>query len=266
MEKVKVGTVWTTRDYGAFKRLEGNREVSKVRVKRIRASIEENGYIRNPITVNEKAEIIDGQGRLEALRQLGLPVEFVVAEGAGLRECIAMNANMTNWGLLDYISAYADEGNVSYIYLRNLFKAYGKEFNVSVITNAISGTNRGNANNIIKDGDFVCTAEQYDTATRALEYYRRVKDVIDSAGGRSYNYYVALRFCFTHPDVDKERLCKKMHQMQANLIPTIRVDQAFRVIEEIYNSNARKKVYIESDYKKMQDARFGWYAKKWGSR
>ena len=36
MEKVKVGTIWATRDYDAFKRLEGNRDDVTVRANRIK--------------------------------------------------------------------------------------------------------------------------------------------------------------------------------------------------------------------------------------
>ena len=62
--------IFRTNKYEIFKQLKGNREVSPKRISKIINSIKEVGYIINPIIVNEKMEVIDGQGRLEALRIL----------------------------------------------------------------------------------------------------------------------------------------------------------------------------------------------------
>ena len=56
----------TTGDYGIFKRLKGNRTVTRSRVEKIKNSINKVGYIKSPIVVNEKREVIDGQGRCQA--------------------------------------------------------------------------------------------------------------------------------------------------------------------------------------------------------
>lgn len=60
-----------TNNYDMFKRLEGNRFVDPKKVNKLKKSINEVGYISNPIIVNEKMEVIDGQHRLEALKELG---------------------------------------------------------------------------------------------------------------------------------------------------------------------------------------------------
>ena len=74
----KVGTVYSTTDYDSFAKLEGNRDVLQSRKNIIKESIEERGWIRNPVVVNEKMQIIDGQGRFEALKELGMPIEYVI--------------------------------------------------------------------------------------------------------------------------------------------------------------------------------------------
>ena len=83
----KINTVNRTTDYSLFKRLEGNRNVLEIRVKRITASIKKVGWIQNPVIVNEKMEVIEGQGRLEALKRLGMPVDYIIVPGIGLDEC-----------------------------------------------------------------------------------------------------------------------------------------------------------------------------------
>lgn len=112
----KVGEIYQTENYSIFKRLSGNRGVEDSRVLSILKSIQNVGYIKNPIIVNEKYEVIDGQGRLEACKRLGLPVYYSIAEGAGIEECIAMNINQKNWKVEDYINSYGELGINSYIF------------------------------------------------------------------------------------------------------------------------------------------------------
>lgn len=70
--------MFRTTDYEGFKRVIGNRRVMEERVTKILASIDKIGYIPIPLIVNEKMEVIDGQGRLEACKRRGLPVNFII--------------------------------------------------------------------------------------------------------------------------------------------------------------------------------------------
>ena len=65
----KVMNVYSTENYRRFKKLLDNREVTPQRVNQIMKSIRDVGYIVSPIIVNEKYEVIDGQGRLAAAEQ-----------------------------------------------------------------------------------------------------------------------------------------------------------------------------------------------------
>ena len=61
-----------------FKTMDGNRLLKNDRVNKIVESINAVGYILSPILVNEKMEVIDGQGRLAALERLKMPVHYMV--------------------------------------------------------------------------------------------------------------------------------------------------------------------------------------------
>lgn len=71
MQKTLTGkqimAVFTTKDYSKFKHLEGNRNIVKPHLKRLKASMEKN-YLFSPILINEKHEIIDGQHRFEVCK------------------------------------------------------------------------------------------------------------------------------------------------------------------------------------------------------
>lgn len=62
----KTTNVYETTNYSKFKKMLDNREVSPNRVQKIVKSIDQVGYVMSPIIVNEKMEVIDGQGRLAA--------------------------------------------------------------------------------------------------------------------------------------------------------------------------------------------------------
>ena len=120
--------VFKTNDYSKFTKLNGNRRVDEARVLKIISSIEKVGYITSPIIVNEKMEVIDGQGRLEALKRLELPVEYIIQQGIGIEECIAMNIHQVNWKDRDYIESYANRGFESYRFLKELLDKYKETF------------------------------------------------------------------------------------------------------------------------------------------
>ena len=68
----RIGYIFEEPDYSQFKYLGGNRDITHS--KKLLESITQNGYFNVPILVNENMEIIDGQGRFEALKMLGLPI------------------------------------------------------------------------------------------------------------------------------------------------------------------------------------------------
>ena len=257
--------VFKTNDYTKFKRLDGNRKVLEPRVKKIMGSIQKVGQIPSPIIVNDKNEVIDGQGRLEALKRLNLPVYYMVIPGIGIEECIAMNINQSNWTLMDYIETYAETGSIAYMYLLQLIKAFGKSFQTKVILNVATGKVE-NQNGIIKTGAFHCTAEDYNKATKTLRFLTQFNEPLQRIHGHTEYYYMALAFCFNDPEVNNDRLLEKIIQLQANLIPVTTIQQAFDQIEDVYNNRARNKVYIKTNYRKHMDNKYGWYEGRYRNR
>ena len=88
MDKI-IGNILQTSEYEKFKVLGGNRRIDHSH--KVAESIKNHGQLLAPITVNEKFEIIDGQNRFEAFKRLNLPVQYIVSEGYGINECVAMN-------------------------------------------------------------------------------------------------------------------------------------------------------------------------------
>lgn len=258
----KIGTIFRTSNYNIFKTLHGNRNVSNARVEKIIQSIDKVGYIMSPLIVNEKMEIIDGQGRYNALKKLGLPIDYIIVKGIGIEECRQMNINQSNWTVLEFIESYADEGNTSYKFLLNLYKQY-KRLGITVVYNALSGLSAIDSEKI-KIGKFSCTEDDYNNAIKILEYEQKFIDIVKKIKGRADYIYIAIGFCYLHDDVDNDVLLKKFLERGENISSPSNIEQALDEISDIYNWRLRGgKVYLSTDYKKSMDKKYSWYSKKY---
>ena len=257
--------VHKTFDYGLFKRLEGNRPIDEARVKKIIDSIKKVGYVISPVIVNENFEIIDGQGRVEALKRLELPVDYIIDPGKGIDECIAMNINQTKWKMMDYINSYAEIGNTSYQNIQFLINKY-KCFTLNVILYAVNKRVEL-TNETIKNGKVLCTDDMKAEADVRLAWLKDYIDPIKKVGGRAEYYMRAFLFCYDDQEVDNERLIQKITAYQASLEPVSNTLQALECIENAYNNRAKgKKVYIKTNYLKYLDGKYPWYGNKYGNR
>lgn len=260
METEKV--VKTTKDYSIFKKLEGNRPVANRRINKIIASIQNVGYITSPLIVNEKMEVIDGQGRLEALKQLGLPVEYIVHPGIGINECIAMNINQGNWSLKDYIESYSVRGNKSYQRLEQLIKGYPLA-NLDVIATAALRINKITGT-MVKDGSLVLTEEKYNKAKERLDYAYEIFDLIDktTVKGGLLNLVQVMLYCYDYEEIDLKRLKDQIVKNIYLCRPWNSIDTCFNEIEELYNKNISKKVYFYTLYRQEKAKRASEVAKE----
>lgn len=237
-----------TMDYSKFKKLKGNRNVDPVRVQRIIQSIKKVGYITSPLIVNEDLEVIDGQGRLEALRILGLPVEYIVHENIGIDECISMNINQINWVDRDYIYSYADRNYKSYILLKNLMEKY--KLNLMILAMAVKKRSRFDSN-MIRNGNLKITQEEYEEAQKRLDYAISFIPFCKRKHGSLSKLLQACILCYDFKDIDNKRLFEKITEFMPLMTPWSSLDECFVSIEEVYNRNIRKRVYIYTEYRQL---------------
>lgn len=109
-------------DYDLFKLNIRNRALNKKHIAKLVQSMKANGNISSltcrEITIENKKyfEIIDGQHRFEALKIIGLPVEFD-CWSLDNKAMIALNENQKNWTLEDYLHFGVEDGIEDYVYL-----------------------------------------------------------------------------------------------------------------------------------------------------
>ena len=255
------GNTYQTEDYSIFKRLDGNRSVKALRVSKIRKSIENAGYIFNPIVVNEKYEVIDGQGRLEVLKMLELPVDFVISEGAGIEECIALNASSTIWCMKDYIESFCELGFEDYIRFNELLQEY-PELKLNTVGTIASGIATLPTRQI-KDGNLKISEENLPQIRRDLDVAKCLAPLFARANGTK-DYYIYAAVFAVRNGADLDRLAAVINKSVINPAPNVR--EALLNLSDMYNKNLKninKRIFLYETYSKNHFDKCAWYEKKW---
>ena len=246
--------VYITENYAQFKRLEGNRDPRSSRA--IIESIKTIGYIDNPILVNEKLEVIDGQNRLEALKQLNMPVYYHIVEGIGADEAVQLNIGRSNWKTLDYVKSYAERGNETYQKLLDFYELSKVDICTLVAIGRMEikngGARAGNKSNQITRGMYVMSDEEYDRIERFTTFYTKNKQIISLIDGEMRAILPILAFCINTPDVDLNRFKKTIERYGSSFIPYTEAIRRLIQISDYYNrslKDASKKVFFENAYR-----------------
>lgn len=253
----KVNQVFATTDYKKFRILKGNRSVNKLHVRRLKESFKES-YLLSPIIVNENLEIIDGQHRFEAAKEMNLPVHFIICEDYSLKEVQLLNTNMKNWKKEDYLNAFCDLGYPEYLKFRQFMNEY-PDFAISsaetILTDSLSGgyknTRSKDLVNVInkngsysikyfQEGDLVIP--DYKKSTENAEKILMIKPYYD---GFNRSVFVrAMVGIFKVEDYSHSKFLERLKANPSVLQHCSNVTQYKLLIEDIYNFRSRNKVSL----------------------
>lgn len=235
-----VNKVKITNNYDQFNRIKGNRPVSRIHVNKLKRSMREN-FIPMPIVVNDKNEIIDGQHRFVAAKELGLDVPYITIDNIGKDEVHRLNLASKNWVAPDFMNDYCENGNPNYVIYKEFLDKYGFDHNV---TNAmLSGKNRmsgGSDCEAFRQGKFV--VKDLERAIRNAERLTEIGKYYPcrSAKERGYKrrYFIyAMLDVFDHPRYNHGEFIKKLRRQSSRLDGISTIEGYLRAIEKIYNNN-----------------------------
>lgn len=241
--------VYKTNDHGIFTRLEGNRPIKEQRVSKIINSIARHGYISNPIIVNEKLEIIDGQGREMALDRLGMPVEFIIVEGLTIVECRAMNIHQSNWTTRDHIDSFACTGNEDYSRVQSLLKSFSN-LPDNVIYAAAYDMYRVPSHVKIKSGSMECSKDAQERAKWRLGYASELQKTAKKLGGSSQTFFFAILYAYDTLEIEQhQRLKELLIKCAGDISRVSKVDLFLREFDNLYNKGQKKdKITLEAQW------------------
>ncbi len=247
-----IGEVFCTDDLEQFNVLGGNRMVRESHKHELIRSLNEHGYIMNPIIVNENMEVIDGQTRLAACRELKIPVYYVVSPGIGIDECVALNSSAKTWKITDYIQSYADQGNENYKRIKLLIGIGVRYWTVMFTVGIFGGTGRDEK--ILKEGKAVCTLDTFDKADAALRFLTGLDPILKKISGMRRAVESAIIFAYADLNCNNERLADSIGKYYAMLDGCVDISSALEAVQSAYNRNlkGKKRLYLKEDYERFK--------------
>lgn len=251
-----INQVYTTTDYSHFKSLNGNRNVNKLHVRRLRESFK-NSYLLSPIIVNENYEIIDGQHRYEAAKELQKPINYIVCTEYGLKEVQILNTNMKNWRREDYLNAFCDLGYPEYIKFRNFMRRF-KEFNIksceALLTNSAAGNKNKRAPELKSESNKqgVYTVKYFEEGDLFIPDYNLAVDNAEKimmlkpyyTGFNRATFVYAMIGMFKNENYNHAVFLQKLEIQRTKLVDCSNVTQYKMLIEDIYNFKSKNKVSL----------------------
>lgn len=245
----EIRLIYEEDDYSVFKALENNRDVLQARVNRLIKSIGER-YVLSPIMVNEKMEVIDGQGRFEARKALGLPIHYYVEPGATIEDCRRMNRYNTTWSILDYVKSHAKSGNENYILAlqtlerlninaTRLFSITGKDCH-----------QRNTEEGLVQRGDLSFTEEDALFAEMVMNTTKEIAEALAYTKRLNDHFYRSVSVILKFDGYQHERMLKNCALNRSSFVQMSRLEDQLKEFERIYNyrsKNAKSRLYF-SDY------------------
>lgn len=236
-------------EYDSFNLASGNRGISPAHVKELRKSIENVGLIPAPIIVNEKMEIVDGQHRFMACQMLNKPIYYIVINGIGMEQTVAMNANNKNWTSLDYLNYYAGEMNADYVFIKRMNDQ--SSLSLSTILHILNGGTVDGAHymDLFKSGRYKVN-EDMANAQKLIEWLENFVPHIKNIRGRKTSVILALAWIKRNFEVDDERMQNVIKDIGIEDVPIADTKTAMQSIEERYNRRLGKdnKRYFVHEY------------------
>ena len=241
--------VFVTDDYSMFNIHTGlNRFVSPNKVSMLIKEIQKVDLLpNNPILVNEKYDIIDGQTRFLAAKELNKPIYFTIKSGITLDIAPSLNMVQKPWKHEDYILHFETKGNEHYKYLHEAYKRTG--INISTLSNLLmngvvkqSGLNA----DIMRCGLFEV---RYAELTETL--YERAKD-FDGINRFKYwrcrNFLSALLTITTTKSYSHSQMIQKLLSVGYLLENKGNSEDFLKLLLDIYNwRNTKNKIELIKD-------------------
>jgi hypothetical protein len=229
--------VHTTTDYFLFKSIDGNRNKNLLHLNRLKKSMSEN-YLFTIIIVNEKYEIIDGQHRFDVIKDLKLPLNYIICEGYGLNEVHILNQNSKTWNADDYLQGYVNLGYEDYIQYAEFKNKYKLGHNET--QSLLLGIMQKVDNDIFYTGTF--KIKSLKDAENIIEKILMIEPYYTGIRRRAFIY--AMISLFKNKNFEFTEFLQKLKLQPTALQDCTNATNYKILIEEIYNYRRREKVNL----------------------
>lgn len=231
--------IWVATDYSKFILNDFNRNPSHY--KKIKAAIVKNDRARYmPILVDKNMNIVDGQNRFLACKELGKPIYFVVAQDISINDAPDINSASKNWTMTDYVQHFAKRGREPYIKMLDLAAKYGQRLSV-IAQFAKSREKTRSTSDIVKQGIF-----EFKTGINVEDFFKHMatfQKYYSFAGKESF-IRAALKL-YNHKDYKAEIMEKKLRNASGIVHDQPRTDMMVDELIKLYNYRSRQPITID---------------------
>lgn len=237
-----------SKDYELFKfKPENRKEIDKNHVKKLARSIASHNMLDIcPIIVNEQMEIMDGQHRFYACKELNIEVVYVVKAEMKAIDIVTLNCNSKAWGASDYLNFYIHQGNQEYRKLENFMKIHNISIRVAI--NITMGQTHS-VRDDFKEGKFIFSEEDWgdeiDICWQTIDMVKRLN------GGhpflKSTRFWRGLLKLVRHPDFDSSKWFFNLTRMCGDVMPKRTSRDYVEMLQKIYNWKNSNKIKLEDE-------------------
>lgn len=242
--------IYSTTDYGQFKRLVGNRKINKTHVSKLVKSISRENHLEQyPGIVSPELFVYDGQHRLAAAEILQVPFFYQIEESLSL-DMIRNLQLFKSWSMEDYLDSFIEQGNPHYIKLKEFMKLSG--FGVSISGMLIGDQSRNAAttkaffhgsNSLFKQGAF--EASRLATGMRVLGLVEDVTPYLEVKSIRIDRDFLAallkLDYLVEQGLLDWKRMLYQFEAAKKKIQREYTIRDYLRALEDIFNFNMKTK-------------------------
>jgi hypothetical protein len=220
-----------------FKNAVGNRPIDWVHVNKIITSMEtQDLHKENPIIVNLRGEIVDGQHRYEARKKLERIVYFTVCQkmGAATTTTIQLlNSSNKNWKLQDYLDSFCSQGNKDYIAMKKFLKAF-PVFTISLAIELL-GPNKGpTRSERFRSGQFTMVNEE--TCRVVAKWQEEMEKLVPTKSYTRNAYFIrGLHLIVVSQKITLAAMLKALTPQVRKLTLASGTADAVDMLLEIYN-------------------------------
>lgn len=242
------GNIMVTENYDMFKKIGGNRKINKANYAKIVKSMKEEQLII-PIVVNERYEIIDGQHRFTACKDLGKPVYFYMVRGYGLDQVKRANIASSNWKKENYLDMFVAEGNEIYKEFEEIKERY--DLNISNLLKIFAIVQEKQSARVgyeFENGTFTL-----DGKMEVLRFLTALEDFNFFKFYKSNNFLIAFTRLYFKSEYDHDKMKTKLITHRNSLEKRSTSDEYLVLLcNRIYSFGVTKNpIYYSSESKKF---------------
>lgn len=210
--------------------------------KKVLQSIKENDYTKyQPILVNSKMEIVDGQNRFLACKELGLPIHFIVSDEIKIFAAADINRASKNWTAMDYAIHYAKRGREPYIRLLDLCARYNQKISIVQCFGKMSGGSFSSHSDNVKSGGF-----QFRDDVDIEDFLEHMMDFESYYEFSKKDKFVkSVLKLYLSDGYDKLKMKKKLRMASGIVHEQPRVEMMTEEILKLYNYKSRNPLVVK---------------------